>query len=182
MFKRWLAILGAVVFTGALLFGGVAAAQAAMSSGRWYHSGPMMGSNATPGSYGMSGMGGMNGRNGMMGPQSGGGMMGNSSGMNGYGSGSNQSPSSVAPVTGDSVVIQNFAYQPANLQVKVGTTVTWTNQDTAPHSVTFRDSSLTSSRLLQKGDVYRYTFTKAGTFTYYCQVHPYMTAQVVVTA
>lgn len=176
MFKHWLGIAGVVAVIGALLFGGIAIAQAATNGGfgnggRWYHAGPMMGWNATPGSYGMMGPNG-----GMMGPN--GGMM------HGYGSGygSAQSPASVAPVTGDHVTIQNFAFQPANLQVKVGTTVTWTNQDTAPHTVTFRDGSLTSSGMLQKGGSYTYTFTKVGAFAYYCQVHPYMTAQVVVTA
>ena len=120
------------------------------------------------------------GANGGYGP---GYMMGNYGGMmGGYGSNTAQNPASAAPVTGNTVTIQNFAFQPANLQVKVGTTVTWTNQDTAPHTITFRDGSLTSSALLQKGQSYSYTFTRAGTFAYYCQVHPYMTAQVVVTA
>jgi plastocyanin len=167
MFKHWLGIMGVVAVIGALLVGGVAVAQAAMSGSPWYRTGSMMGPGMTPGSYSM------------MNPQ--GGMMGNPNMMNGY-NGSAQTPSSATAVTGDRVSIQNFTYQPANLQVKVGTTVTWTNQDTAPHTITFRDSSLTSSGLLQKGAVYRYTFTQAGTFTYYCQVHPTMTAQVVVTA
>lgn len=170
MFKRWLGILGAVVVTGALLFGGIAAAQAAMSSGPWYHTGTMMGPNAAPGSHGMMGPYGSGN----------GGMMDNPNMMNDYGGAS--APSSATPVTSDRVVIQNFTYQPANLQVKVGTTVTWTNQDTAPHTITFRDSALTSSKVLQKEGVFIYTFTTTGTFAYYCQVHPYMTAQVVVTA
>jgi plastocyanin len=172
MFKHWLGIIGTVAVSGALLFGGIAVAQAATSGSSWYRMGPTTGSNATPGSYGY----------GMMGPQ--GGMMGNPNGpnmMNGYNS-SNGSSATQTPITGESVSIQNFAYYPANLQVKVGTTVTWTNQDTAPHTVTFRDNTLTSSGMLQKGDVYRYTFTQVGTFTYYCQVHPSMTAQVVVAA
>ncbi len=170
MFKHWLGIVGGAIVVGALLFGGLAVTQAAMgggfgSGGPWYHAGPMMGWSATPGSYGMMGPNG-----GRMGPN----MMG------GYGSA--QSPANATPVAGNSVTIQNFTFQPANLQVKVGTTVTWTNQDTAPHTVTFRDSSLTSSGTLQKGGVYTYTFTKVDTFAYYCQFHPYMIAQVVVTA
>jgi plastocyanin len=169
MFKHWLGIMGVVAVTGALLVGGVAVAQAAMNIGPWYHPTSMMGPRTTPRSYPMMG--------------SNGGMMGNPNMMTGYNNTSaTQSPASAAPVTGDRVTIQNFASYPANFQVKVGTTVTWTNQDTAPHTITFRDSSLTSSGLLQKGAVYRYTFTQAGTFTYYCQVHPTMTAQVVVTA
>lgn len=184
MRKRWLVIAGAVVVLGALLFGGAALAQGAMGgngafggygpggmmNGRgWWGSGAQAGSSATPGPGYMMGNGGMMGNG--YGP---GGMMG------GYGG--SQNASSAAPVTGNSVTIQNFAFQPANLQVKVGTTVTWTNQDTAPHTITFRDSSLTSSGMLQKGETYSYTFTKTGTFAYYCQVHPNMTAQVVVTA
>ncbi len=162
--KRWLGIIGLVVVIGALLFGGVAFARAAMGGGAGYgFHGGMMGD-------GRMGNGGMMGNGGY------GGMMGNG-GYNGI-----QNPSSATPVTGNTVTIQNFAFQPANLQVKVGTTVTWTNQDTAPHTVTFRDSSLTSSKLLQKGDSYSYTFTKTGAFAYYCQVHPNMTAQVIVTA
>jgi plastocyanin len=77
--------------------------------------------------------------------------------------------------------MENFAFQPVNVQVKVGATITWTNKDTAPHTVTFRDSSLTSSGILRQGDTYSYTFTRVGTFTYYCDLHRYMTAQVTVT-
>lgn len=165
--KRWLGIIGLVAVIGALLFGGVAFARAAMGGGDGYGArGGMMGD-------GRMGDGHM-GNGGMMGNGGYGGMMG------GYND--TQNPSSATPVTGNAVTIQNFAFQPANLQVKVGTTVTWTNQDTAPHTVTFRDSSLTSSKLLQKGESYSYTFTKAGTFAYYCQVHPNMTAQVIVSA
>ena len=120
------------------------------------------------------------GANGGYGP---GYMMGNYGGMmGGYGSAQTQNPATAVPVTGNTVSIQNFAFQPANLQVKVGTTVTWTNTDTAPHTITFRDGSLTSSALLQKGQSYSYTFTQVGTFSYYCDVHEAMTGQVTVTA
>ena len=108
--------------------------------------------------------------------------MGNGGMMGGDGNGQNQqNPANATPVTGNSVAIQNFAFQPVNLHVKVGTTVTWTNEDTAPHTVTFRDSSLKSSGILRQGETYSYTFTTAGTFAYYCDLHQYMTAQVTVT-
>jgi hypothetical protein len=64
----------------------------------------------------------------------------------------------------------------------VGTKVTWTNEDTAPHTVTIQSGPVTfGSPTLQKGDSFTYTFTTAGTYTYYCAVHPTMTASVVVT-
>ena len=116
--------------------------------------------------------------------QGSGGMMGSGPGgmMGGYHNGQNQqNPSSATPVASNTVAIENVAFQPANVQVKVGATITWTNKDTAPHTVTFQDSSLKSSSILRQGDTYSYTFTKAGTFAYYCDLHRYMTAQVTVT-
>jgi plastocyanin len=80
------------------------------------------------------------------------------------------------------VAIKNYAFVPAALTVAVGTKVTWTNDDTAPHTVTVQSGPVTfSSPTLQKGDTYTFTFTKAGTYTYYCAVHPSMVAKVVVT-
>ena len=81
-----------------------------------------------------------------------------------------------------SVVIQNYAFAPATLTIAAGTTVTWTNMDTAPHTVTVSSGPvLFSSPTLQKGYSYTYTFTTPGTYSYYCAVHPQMTAKVVVT-
>ncbi|MFL6106298.1 MAG: cupredoxin family copper-binding protein, partial [Marmoricola sp.] len=80
------------------------------------------------------------------------------------------------------VMIKNYAFSPAALTVKVGTTVTWTNMDTAPHTVTVSSGPVKfSSPNLQKGQSFTYTFTKAGTYSYYCAVHPDMTATVTVT-
>lgn len=87
------------------------------------------------------------------------------------------------PVAGDAVAIQNFAFAPAALVVKAGTTVTWTNKDTDDHTVTSQGSGgpLQSSPL-GTGQSYSYTFTKPGTYSYYCTIHPFMTATVTVTA
>lgn len=166
MKTRWIVLIGGLLLIAAVLFTGIGMAQAMGGNGPWgtqqnttQRWGPMMGPNGT------YGPGGMMGRHGMMG---------------GYDD-NQQNPASATPVTGNAVTIQNFAYQPANLQVKVGTTVTWTNNDTAPHTVTFRDGSLTSSSTLRQGDTYSYTFTKTGTFSYYCGFHPYMVGQVTVT-
>jgi plastocyanin len=77
------------------------------------------------------------------------------------------------------VTIKNFAFAPADLTVKTGTTVTWTNQDSATHTVTF-DSGPTSDGLVN-GATYEQTFGTAGTFTYHCRIHASMKGTVTVT-
>jgi plastocyanin len=86
------------------------------------------------------------------------------------------------PVATDTVSIRNFAFDPAVITVKAGTTVTWTNTDQDPHTVTSDGKSgPLNSKPLNQGDTYQYTFTKAGTFSYLCTIHPFMTATVTVT-
>ena len=80
---------------------------------------------------------------------------------------------------GDAVEIVDFTYEPAELTVAVGTTVTWTNQDTAPHTATAEDLSFDSGRLDQ-GQSFEYAFEEAGTFVYVCQFHPNMTGTITV--
>lgn len=75
--------------------------------------------------------------------------------------------------------IVDFAYQPGTITVARGTTVTWTNQGTAPHTVTTRDGARDSG-LLKKGATYSITFEANGTYEYYCAIHPDMKASVVV--
>ncbi len=84
-----------------------------------------------------------------------------------------------APQT-TSIIIKDYAYSPATLTIKKGTTITWTNQDIAKHTVT-GDSGGPLSEFFGKGHSYSYTFTKAGSYPYHCEPHPYMTATVVVT-
>lgn len=81
------------------------------------------------------------------------------------------------------VKIENFAFTPEAIKVKTGTKVTWTNQDGVGHTVTSEDGGdkIMDSKLLDKGDSYSVTFTKAGTFPYYCKPHTYMKGTVVVT-
>ncbi len=80
------------------------------------------------------------------------------------------------------VMIQNYKYTPAALTVAVGDTVKWTNMDTAPHTVTVTSGPVKfNSGNLAKGESFSYTFTKPGTYAYYCAVHPDMTAKVTVT-
>lgn len=77
------------------------------------------------------------------------------------------------------VAISNFAFSPSNLIVKVGSTVTWTNDDSAAHTVVADDGSFSSGNL-DKGAVYSYTFSKEGTFAYHCGKHSSMLATVTV--
>ena len=77
------------------------------------------------------------------------------------------------------VRIDNFTFGPPNLTVAAGTTVTWTNSDDVPHTVV-SDDKLFKSKALDTDDKFSYTFAKPGTYTYFCSVHPKMTAKIVV--
>jgi plastocyanin len=79
-----------------------------------------------------------------------------------------------------SVTIAEFAFTPAELTVAAGTTVTWTNEDWAPHTATAEDGSFDSGRLNQ-GDSFEYTFDDPGTYAYFCSFHPGMMGSIVVT-
>ncbi|MCW5873441.1 MAG: cupredoxin family copper-binding protein [Anaerolineales bacterium] len=68
------------------------------------------------------------------------------------------------------VSIANFSFGPGTLTVKAGTTVTWRNNEDAPHTVTADDGSFGSNTLGQ-GDSFSFTFTEAGTYDYHCQFH-----------
>jgi plastocyanin len=78
------------------------------------------------------------------------------------------------------VTIQGFAFSPNSITIASGSTVTWTNQDGAPHTVTANDGTWGSGTLRQ-GGTYSYVFTRPGSYSYYCAIHPYMKGTVVVT-
>jgi plastocyanin len=77
------------------------------------------------------------------------------------------------------VKIDNFVFGPQTLTVPVGTTVTWTNSDDIPHTAVSTDG-LFKSKVMDTDEKFSYTFTKAGTYPYYCTIHPKMTGKVVV--
>lgn len=79
----------------------------------------------------------------------------------------------------NAVAIEQFAYAPAVLRIRRGASVTWTNRDAAPHTVSARNGSFTS-RELRKGSTYRRTFPRPGSYTYLCALHPQMKGTVVV--
>lgn len=83
--------------------------------------------------------------------------------------------------TGDaSVEIANFEFEPGTLTVAAGSTVTWTNNDTAPHTVTASDGSFDSGNI-DPGETFSFTFETEGTFDYVCSYHPGMAGSVTVT-
>lgn len=162
MRNRTLLLIAAALVLGLLVVGGTVGAMALTHSG-------FMGNGSNNGM-----MNGQQNYQGIMGGQyNRGGMMG------GY----QQTPAQQgAPVTGVTKMnIQNMTFMSANIQVKVGTTVTWTNQDNVPHSVVFKNG-MKDSGLLSQGQSFSYTFNTPGTYQYYCDVHPYMVATVTVVS
>ncbi len=79
------------------------------------------------------------------------------------------------------VSINNFAFSPSQISVKLGTKVTWTNNDKVAHTVTSDSGGLLNSLSLAPGKSFSFTFTKTGSVPYHCSVHPMMTGIVVVT-
>jgi len=76
--------------------------------------------------------------------------------------------------------MKSNAYEPGSLLVKVGDTVTWTNSDTVPHTVTSDDGGPLDSGIIDGGASWSYTFTEPGTYTFFCEVHPNMKGTVTV--
>jgi plastocyanin len=78
------------------------------------------------------------------------------------------------------VAIEGMKFSPDKLEIKVGDTVEWTNNDDHDHTVKAKDGSFESDNL-SHGETFRYTFKKAGTFPYNCSLHPRMKGSVVVS-
>ena len=89
-----------------------------------------------------------------------------------------------AAVAVDAVAIKDFKFAPAAVTVAVGTTITWTNSDNAPHTATSGSSptpdGLFDTDIITKGQSKKVKLMKAGTFQYYCALHPFMHGTVVV--
>ena len=84
-----------------------------------------------------------------------------------------------APAAESAVKIDNFTFTPQRVTVKVGTTVTWTNEDDIPHTVTSTTKAF-RSKALDTDDKFSFTFTTAGVYDYFCSLHPHMTGTIVV--
>ena len=115
-----------------------------------------------PGSGGGGLMGGMGGMAGMMGRSS-----------------SGTCPSQRGDVS--SPTIEGFRFCPSTIRVTAGTVVRWTNRDSAPHTVTARAGGQFDSGSFAQGRSWSHRFERAGTFSYYCTLHPWMEGTVEVT-
>jgi amicyanin len=78
------------------------------------------------------------------------------------------------------VTIDNFKFSPTPLKVPVGTTVTWVNRDDIPHTIVCPALNV-RSHPLDTDDHFSYQFKQAGTYDYFCGIHPFMRGQVVVS-
>jgi plastocyanin len=79
------------------------------------------------------------------------------------------------------VKIDNFSFGPAAPTVPAGTTVTWKNRDDIPHTVVSTDDpKIFKSKVLDTDEKFSFTFSKAGTYSYFCSIHPKMTGKVIV--
>jgi plastocyanin len=85
--------------------------------------------------------------------------------------------SQATPATENTINIQNFAFSPSTLTVKKGTVVTWTNNDSAPHTI---KSATFNSSSMSKGQTFSFAFDTVGTFDYSCGIHPSMTGKIIV--
>ncbi|MEJ6398685.1 plastocyanin/azurin family copper-binding protein [Yoonia sp. 208BN28-4] len=83
--------------------------------------------------------------------------------------------------TNHTVVIQNFAFSPANLQIKAGDTVTWVNQDSTAHSAWESTNNLFDTGLLQPGQSASLTFGSAGSINYRCRPHANMRGTITIS-
>jgi plastocyanin len=87
--------------------------------------------------------------------------------------------SAPAKATKTEVVIDDFSFSPKTFTVAVGAAVTWTNHDNVPHVVTSADNQFKKSTVLKTGKSFSNTFTAAGTYSYFCSIHPRMTGKII---
>ena len=87
--------------------------------------------------------------------------------------------SAIPPAAPSTIKIDNFTFNAPVVTVPAGATVTWVNGDDIPHTVVAVDKSF-KSKVLDTDDKFSFTFAKAGTYEYFCSIHPHMTGKVVV--
>jgi plastocyanin len=78
------------------------------------------------------------------------------------------------------IVIADFSFSPKTFTVPAGATVTWTNHDKVPHAVVSVDNQFQKSPVLKAGQTFSNTFATAGTYSYFCSIHPRMTGKIIV--
>lgn len=88
-------------------------------------------------------------------------------------------------ISGSGGAYSSFGFSPATITIKAGSTVVWTNNTAAPHTVTSdanAPAAFNSGMLSANGGTFKFTFTKPGTYTYHCSIHPYMMGTITVVA
>jgi plastocyanin len=83
-------------------------------------------------------------------------------------------------VAASEIKIDNFTFAPGSLTVAPGTTVQWLNRDDIPHTVVSEDKTTFKSKALDTDDKFSHTFTKPGSYSYFCSIHPKMTGKIIV--
>jgi len=92
-----------------------------------------------------------------------------------------QAPADKPGTAGAAVEISGFAFHPDNIRVKVGDTITFTNEDSAAHTATATEGATFDSGALEQGKSFSYTAKKAGTIKFVCDFHPSMTGTITVS-
>jgi amicyanin len=85
------------------------------------------------------------------------------------------------PARAEEVKIGNFTFDPPEITVNAGTTITWLNEDDIPHTVVAKERAF-RSKTLDTDDKYSFTFTTPGTYDYFCSLHPHMVGKIIVRA
>jgi plastocyanin len=85
-----------------------------------------------------------------------------------------------AAANGEPVEIKGFAFNPPTIEVPVGGSITWTNDDTTPHTATAKDRAILQSGAIAPGTSFTQTFNTPGTYEYFCEFHPNMHGTIVV--
>ncbi len=96
--------------------------------------------------------------------------------------GSSDVAASSQPASSEEVQVRivDFAFEPATITIKPGTTVVWTNDGPTEHTTASKQGKVFESKILEKGDIFRYRFEKSGEFPYWCTLHPSMLGTVKV--
>jgi plastocyanin len=94
--------------------------------------------------------------------------------------GNTQAQTGPAQTVPNTVTIKDFAFTPSTMTVKAGTTVAWTNLDSAPHTIVSDSGGEISSETLSNGQSYTHTFNTQGTFKYHCGIHSSMKGTIIV--
>ena len=101
---------------------------------------------------------------------------------------SSQKRSSSLPIMEEGIIVSiagnsgSNSYNPNRIEINVGDTVTWINNDSSPHTVTSSNDSAFDSDVLMRGETFSFTFDKEGEYPYFCTLHPSMVGTVIVTA